>query len=103
MSEGGKEAVRADEDVVAASEVRRLTERVWGLAAGSWRSRSSRRRWISHIKRERRAASFFVRKLIKKVQNEAHKVSAISALGNNRVAPNGARWSFTKLHLAGKQ
>jgi transposase len=28
MSEGGKEAVRADEDVVAASEVRRLEERV---------------------------------------------------------------------------
>jgi transposase len=28
MSEGGQEAVRADEDVVAASEVRRLEERV---------------------------------------------------------------------------
>ena len=28
MSEGGKEAVRVDEDVVAASEVRRLQERV---------------------------------------------------------------------------
>jgi hypothetical protein len=28
MSEGGKEAVRPDEDVVAASEVRRLEERV---------------------------------------------------------------------------
>jgi len=28
MSEGGKEAVRADDDVVAASEVRRLQERV---------------------------------------------------------------------------
>ena len=28
MSEGGKQAVRADEDVVAASEVRRLEERV---------------------------------------------------------------------------
>ena len=28
MSEGGKEAVRADEDVVAASEVRRLEERI---------------------------------------------------------------------------
>ena len=28
MSEGGKEAVRADEDVIAASEVRRLEERV---------------------------------------------------------------------------
>jgi hypothetical protein len=28
MSEGGKEAVRADEDVVAASEVRRLEDRV---------------------------------------------------------------------------
>jgi hypothetical protein len=28
MSEGGKEAVRADEDVVAASEVCRLEERV---------------------------------------------------------------------------
>jgi transposase len=28
MSEGGKEAVRADDDVVAASEVRRLEERV---------------------------------------------------------------------------
>src|ERR1700751_203970 len=28
MSEGGKEAVRVDEDVVAASEVRRLEERV---------------------------------------------------------------------------
>ena len=31
MSEGGKEAVRADEDVVAASEVRRLEERVRDL------------------------------------------------------------------------
>jgi len=28
MSEGGKEAIRADDDVVAASEVRRLEERV---------------------------------------------------------------------------
>lgn len=28
MSEGGKEAVRADDEVVAASEVRRLEERV---------------------------------------------------------------------------
>ena len=28
MSEGGKEAVRADDDVVAAAEVRRLEERV---------------------------------------------------------------------------
>jgi hypothetical protein len=31
MSEGGKEAVRADEDVVAASEVRRLEEGVRDL------------------------------------------------------------------------
>ena len=31
MSEGGKEAVRADEDVVAASEVRQLEERVRDL------------------------------------------------------------------------
>ena len=31
MSEGGKEAVRADEDVVAASEVRRLEDRVRDL------------------------------------------------------------------------
>ena len=31
MSEGGKEAVRVDEDVVAASEVRRLEERVQEL------------------------------------------------------------------------
>jgi transposase-like protein len=31
MSEGGKEAVRADEDVVAASEVRRLEERIRDL------------------------------------------------------------------------
>ena len=31
MSEGGKEAVRVDEDVVAASEVRRLQERVGEL------------------------------------------------------------------------
>jgi transposase len=31
MSEGGKEAVRADDEVVAASEVRRLEERVRGL------------------------------------------------------------------------
>lgn len=28
MSEGGKEAVRADDDVVAAAEVRRLEQRV---------------------------------------------------------------------------
>jgi transposase len=31
MSEGGKEAVRADEDVIAASEVRQLEERVRDL------------------------------------------------------------------------
>lgn len=31
MSEGGKEAVRADEDVVAASEIRRLGERARDL------------------------------------------------------------------------
>ena len=31
MSEGGKEAVRADDEVVAAAEVRRLEERVRGL------------------------------------------------------------------------
>ena len=47
MSEGGKEAVRADEDVVAASEGRRLEQRVRDLercsAARPWRSRSSRR------------------------------------------------------------
>src|SRR5271170_3375635 len=48
MSEGGKEAVRADDEVVAASEVRRLEERVrrWSAcsAARRWKSRSSRRR-----------------------------------------------------------
>src|SRR5204863_1331150 len=47
MSEGGKEAVRADDDVVAASEVRRLEERVRELerllGARPWRSRSSRK------------------------------------------------------------
>ena len=32
MSEGGKEAVRADDEVVAASELRRLDERVRELA-----------------------------------------------------------------------
>jgi transposase len=50
MSEGGKEAVRADQDVVAASEVRS-----WRSGFGSsnacsvvrpWRSRSSKRLWI---------------------------------------------------------
>ena len=50
MSEGGKEAVRADHEVVAASEVRRLEERVRELerllAARRWKSRSSRRRSI---------------------------------------------------------
>ena len=44
MSEGGKEAVRADEDVVAASEGRRLEEPVETSSACSdarpWRSRS---------------------------------------------------------------
>jgi transposase len=48
MSEGGKEAVRADDEVVASSEVRRLEERVRELerlsAARRWKSRSSRRR-----------------------------------------------------------
>src|SRR5215469_10658554 len=57
MSEGGREAVRADDAVVAASEVRRLEERVrelerlLGRLAGrlgrfrqQWMSRSSRRR-----------------------------------------------------------
>ena len=48
MSEGGKEAVRADDEVVAASLVRRLEERVRELdgcsAARPWRLRSSRRR-----------------------------------------------------------
>jgi transposase len=48
MSGGGKEAVRADDEVVAASEVRRLEERVasWSgcWAARRWKSRSSRRR-----------------------------------------------------------
>ena len=48
MSEGGKEAVRADDEVVAASEVRRLEERVRELdgcsAARRWKSRSSSRR-----------------------------------------------------------
>jgi putative transposase len=48
MSEGGKEAVRADEDLVPTSEARRLEERVRELerlsAAKPWRSRSSKRR-----------------------------------------------------------
>nr|QIG94442.1 transposase [Bradyrhizobium sp. 6(2017)] len=52
MSEGGKEAVRADEDVVAASEVRRLEERFETSnacsAARPWRSRSSRRLLTLH-------------------------------------------------------
>ena len=47
MSEGGKEAVRADDEVVAASEVRRLEEACanWSgcWAARRWKSRSSRR------------------------------------------------------------
>ncbi|WP_157088384.1 transposase [Bradyrhizobium jicamae] len=47
MSKRSKEAVRADEDVVAASEVRRLEERVRDSnacsAARPWRSRSSRK------------------------------------------------------------
>jgi hypothetical protein len=41
MSEGGKEAVRADDEVVAASQVRRLEERVresGGLAPATSRS-----------------------------------------------------------------
>jgi transposase len=50
MSEGGKEAVRADDAVVAASEVRRLQERVRELerllGRKTRRSRSSRRRSI---------------------------------------------------------
>ena len=49
MSEGGKEAVRVDEDVVAASEVRRLEERFRELERQDhWRSRSSERLWILH-------------------------------------------------------
>jgi transposase len=52
MSKGGKEAVRVDEDVVAASEVRRLEERFGSLnacsAARPWRSRSSKRLWMLH-------------------------------------------------------
>ena len=48
MSEGGKEAVRADDEVVATSEVRRLEERVRELdgcsAARRWKSRFSSRR-----------------------------------------------------------
>ncbi len=51
MSEGGKEAVRADEDVIAASEVRRLEEfGNWNACsvARPWRSRSSKKRCTSH-------------------------------------------------------
>src|SRR6266576_6931188 len=48
MSEGGKEAVRADDEVVPAAELRRVEERVRDLercsAARRWRTRSSRRR-----------------------------------------------------------
>jgi len=47
MSEGGKEAVRTDDAVVAASEVRRLEERVrdWSAcsAAKRWKSRGGAR------------------------------------------------------------
>ena len=50
MSEGGKEAVRADDEVVAAAEVRRLEERVRELerllGARRWRSNCSRKRSI---------------------------------------------------------
>jgi len=52
MSEGGKEAVRVDEDVVAASEVRRLENGFGSSNACSagrpWRSRFSKRLWILH-------------------------------------------------------
>jgi transposase-like protein len=52
MSEGGKEAVRVDEDVVAASEVRRLGNGFGSSnacsAARPWRSRCSKRLWILH-------------------------------------------------------
>ncbi|WP_456770590.1 MULTISPECIES: transposase [unclassified Bradyrhizobium] len=52
MSEGGEEAVRTDENVVAASEVRRLEERVRDLerllGRKTMRSRSSRRLLILH-------------------------------------------------------
>ena len=51
MSEGGKEAVRVDEDVVAASEVRRRSAFASSNACSAARplsSRSSKRLWILH-------------------------------------------------------
>jgi transposase len=52
MSEGGREAVRADDEVVPAAELRRLEERVrisnGCSAARRWRTRSSRRRSSWH-------------------------------------------------------
>ena len=57
MSEGGSEAVRADDEVVPAAEVRRLEERVRDLerllGRKTWRSRSSRRRSTSHGQKKR--------------------------------------------------
>jgi len=48
MSEGGKDAVRVDDEVVVASEVRRLEERVRELERlpnrKRWRSSCSRKR-----------------------------------------------------------
>lgn len=52
MSEGGKEAVRVDDDVVGANEVRRLRSAfvIWNgySAARPWRWRSSRKLLNSH-------------------------------------------------------
>ena len=46
MSEGGKQAIRADEDVVPASEARKLEDRVrephWGLGRNSQQRTSSK-------------------------------------------------------------
>ena len=50
MSEGGKEAIRADEDVVPASEAPRTASASSNACSGArpWKWRSSRKRWTAH-------------------------------------------------------
>src|SRR5689334_24756407 len=57
MTEGGQESVRADDEVVPASDIRRLEERVreleaW-LVARRWKLRFSRKPWNLRAQKKR--------------------------------------------------
>ena len=76
MSEGGREAVRADDEVVPAAELRRLEERVRDLerllGRKTMRTRSSRRRSSWHGQKNRSCCRALCRRTVPDEDGHRH-------------------------------